>query len=106
MGYISLDMARRHTRSQGVPDDDDLRLKTLQAEAIVLQHLKGNNGSPDWDETTDPAVDTDFAIVQAATLKVLQNIYRFRGDDEKPSPSPMSPDVVDMLSMMRDPTLA
>jgi hypothetical protein len=36
---------------------------------------------------------------------VLGNLYRFRGDDEK-SPSPISEDVVSMLSMLRDPSLA
>ena len=104
MAFLTLDIARRHTRSQGVPDDEDLMLKALQAEAIVLQHLK-RAGVPPWDETSDPATDADFAVVQAATLRVLQNLYRFRGDDA-PSPSPMSPDVIDMLSMMRDPTLS
>jgi hypothetical protein len=104
MGYLDLDLARRHTRSQGVPDDDDLRLKMAQAEAIVLQHIK-YAASPEWDETSDPETDRDFAIIQAATLKVLGNLYRFRGDDEKPG-NPLSEDVILMLSQHRDPSLA
>jgi hypothetical protein len=54
---------------------------------------------------SDPTTDREFAIVLAATLIVLQDLYRFRGDDA-PSPLLFNPRVLDMLSMLRDPTVA
>lgn len=102
MAYVTLETARDHTRSQGVPDDADLGLKIAQAEALVWHHLK-REGAPPWTIASDPATDVEFAIILAATLRVIQHLYRFRGDDA-PSPSPLSPDVIAMLSMMRDPT--
>lgn len=104
MSYVSLDVARAHTRTLGVPDDADLELKIAQAEAFVWQHLK-RDGDPPWSAASDPATDREYAIVLAATLVVLQNLYRFRGDDA-PSPLLFSPNVLDMLSMLRDPTVA
>jgi hypothetical protein len=104
MPYVTLDMARQHTRSQGVPDDADLSLKIAQAEALVWQHLK-RDGDPPWTVADDPAVDVEFAVILAATLRVVQNLYRFRGDDPV-TPSPMSADVLDLLTMLRDPTVA
>lgn len=106
MAIVSLEMARRHTRSIGVQDDDDLALKILAAEALVLQHLRRTDEtSPPWTAETDPETDREFAIAQAAVLKVLGNLYRYRGDDETPM-NPMSEDVIAMLSMQRDPTLS
>jgi hypothetical protein len=104
MPYVDLDVARDHTRTLGVPDDDDLLLKIAQAEAFVWQHLK-RDGDPPWDVNSDPTTDREFAIVLAATLIVLQDLYRFRGDDA-PSPLLFNPRVLDMLSMLRDPTVA
>lgn len=72
-----------------------------QASALVIAHLKR---PAEWTVDDIPANDPEFAIVQASVLKVLGNLYRFRGDDDE-SPAPVSPDVVSMLSMHRDPTL-
>lgn len=80
----------------------DLTLKMEQASALVLIHIKR---AAEWDVDSDPSDDPEFAVVQAAVLRVLGNLYRFRGDDEK-SVSPISEDVVSMLSMLRDPSLA
>lgn len=106
MALVTYDLAVRHLKQQGVldvsPEDTDLAAKIEQASAIVLIHLKR---PAEWTVDSDPTEDPEFGIVQAATLKVLGNLYRFRGDDEK-SPSPLSDDVVDMLSILRDPTLA
>lgn len=102
--YVSVEAARAHTRSHGVPDDADLLLKIAQAEAIVWAHLK-RPGVPPWNTTTDPMADPEFAQVYAATLIVLANLYRFRGDEvEAPLGVPMA--ALDILSMLRDPTVA
>ena len=106
MALVSYDMAVRHLLQQGVldgsPEDSDLSAKIEQASALVLSHLKRPG---EWDVNSDATTDPEFAIVQAATLKVLGNLYRFRGDDEK-SPNPVSEDVVSMLSLHRDPSMA
>jgi hypothetical protein len=110
MALISYAAAVRHLRQEGALPIDvspeaehaDVAAKIEQASALVLVHLKRPG---EWSVDTDPEEDPEFAIVQAAVLKVLGNLYRFRGDDEK-SPSPISEDVVSMLSMLRDPSLA
>lgn len=110
MALITFDAAVNHLRQNGVildespesPQTADLRLKMEQASAIVLIHLKR---PAEWAVDTDPSDDPEFAIVQAAVLKVLGNLYRFRGDDEKAS-APISDDVLAMLSILRDPSLA
>jgi len=106
MALISYDQAVRHLRQTGVmdgsPADEDLTLKIQQASALVQIYLKR---PAEWDVSSRPEDDPEFAVVQAAVLKVLGNLYRFRGDDEKPV-SPLSEDVVALLSMLRDPTLA
>lgn len=104
MAFVTLEQARRHTRTDGVPDDADLQLKIAQAEALVWTHLK-RTGAPPWTTASDPAADAEFAMVLAATLKVLSNLYRFRGDDPT-APAPFSPDVIDLLTMLRDPTVS
>ena len=48
----------------------------------------------------------ELSIIQAATLKVVGNLYRFRGDDERVAAAPISPEVIAMLSHLRDPALA
>lgn len=107
MALITYAQAVAHLKQQGVldvsPDDTDLTLKVAQASAIVANHLKRPG---EWD-VDDSSVDDDpeFAIAQAAALKVLGNLYRFRGDDEE-APSPLSDDVIRMLSPLRDPALA
>lgn len=106
MALVTYDQAVAHLKQQGVldvsPEDVDLALKLQQASSLVLVHLKRPG---EWSVDSDPTDDPEFAIVQAAVLKVLGNLYRFRGDDES-SPAPISDDVVRMLSMLRDPTLA
>jgi len=57
----------------------DLALKLAQATALVLVHIEREEN--DWDASTDPTVDLDFALVQAAILETLGDLYRFRGDD-------------------------
>lgn len=111
MALVTYQMAVDHLKQNGVLDldggspdvqNDDLNAKIEQASAMVLIHLKRHG---EWDVETDADTDPEFAVVQAAVLKVLGNLYRFRGDDEN-SPSPIDDNVARMLSMLRDPTLA
>lgn len=90
------------------PYQDDVQLKLTQATALVLMHIKRHEYA-DWSETTDPATEPEFAIVQAAILKVLSNLWRFRGDDDQQQnvqQGPLTPDVVLMLSGLRPPSIA
>lgn len=106
MALITYAQAVDHLKQIGVldgsPADDDLTLKIEQASAIVVVYLKRPG---EWDLETVPADDPEFAVVQAAVLKVLGNLYRFRGDDPQAN-APVSADIVAMLSMLRDPSLA
>lgn len=100
---ITFEDARRHLRISASDTDsaEDLQFKMQQAESLVINHIK----RPDHGWTVATANDHELAIVQAAILKVLGNLYRFRGDQEKPMVA-LSPDVIAMLSMLRDPALA
>lgn len=108
---ISLDQAKTQIRLPltSTEYDDDLELKRVQASAIVMDYLEDYvdiEGSPAWDETTDASTDAEFAIVQAAVLEVMTNLWRFRGDDEKSIDGPLTPRVVNMLRGLRIPPLA
>jgi hypothetical protein len=111
MALITYAQAVNHLRQNGVlgisPEDADLALKVKHATSIVLVYI----GRPaEWDENADPESDPEFGIVQAAVLKVLGNLYRFRGDDEPTFATvgfdPLGPDIVSMLSLIRDPSMA
>ena len=93
---------RTRVKICGITRDEDLLAKMESATALVLIHLKRQG---EWTVDTDPETDLEFAVVQAAILKVLGNLYRFRGDDEK-TPNPVDDSVVAMLSMHRDGALA
>lgn len=106
MALISYEQAVAHLRQTGVldvsPEDADLALKVKQASALVIGFLKRPG---EWDGTENPDDDPEFAVIQAAVMKVLGNLYRFRGDDVE-APTPISPDVERMLAPYRVPTLA
>lgn len=108
MALITYGQAQRHLRLVDDSEKQDIELKMEMATAIVTKHVKEtlNFSSSYWSEDTDPAEDRDFAIVQCAILKVLANLYGDRGDNEKPSGGPLSKDVTDMLSELRDPSMA
>lgn len=87
----------------------DVTRKLRQAEALVVTHLKIHlwDPVPAWDENTDPATDRSFALAQAGILMVLENLYRFRGGDEKDvATGPLTPRVAELLSAIRDPSFA
>lgn len=106
MALVTYAAAVKHLKQEGVldgsPEDTDLQLKIEQASALVLHRLDRHG---EWDEETRPEDDNDFAIVQAAVFKVLSNLYRFRGDDEK-TPPPIDDAVERMLYALTRPTIA
>jgi hypothetical protein len=65
-----------------LPDDREqvsVERKTQQATAFVLSYIYRREN--DWTTATDPAADSDFAIVQGAILFLLGTYWRKRGDD-------------------------
>src|SRR5262245_18180286 len=76
---IAYDTAKAHLKLPDDTEQDDVMRKVASATAIVLKHI--NREDNDWTETTDATSDLDFAIVQAAILEVLGDLYHFRGDD-------------------------
>lgn len=109
MSLITFDQARNHLRrpdlDDGSPVDGeaaDLLIKIETAEGIILDYLKTDGGSPPWDESTVPAV------VRAAVLLQLGELYRFRGDDAggTQTDGDLSPTITNLLRRYRDPALA
>jgi hypothetical protein len=72
MVFITYDQAVQHLRI-GTEDEDDVRLKIEQAEAIVLTYLASS--------TTGSWTEEQACLIQAAVLMQLAELYRFRGDD-------------------------
>jgi len=112
---VSYDTAVRHLKlppeiAADAATTADLTMKLRQAEARVLAHVKIHlwDPVPVWDETTDPATDANFAIVQAAVLVVFGYLTADRGDTDPAEArvGPLNPAVVDLLSVVRDPSFA
>lgn len=101
---VTLEEALVHLRldQEGSPNPyaEDVTAKIAHASALVFTHIKRL-----------PEDDIEQAVLKAATLKVVGNLYRYRGDEDTRGVSgalqgPMTPDIIAMLSMMRDPALA
>jgi len=81
---VSYAQAKLHLR---LPDDREqvaVEEKTQQATALVLTHI--GREVNEWTDTTDPKTDLEFALVQAAILETLGDLWRFRGDDADQKP--------------------
>lgn len=110
MALVSLDQAKtqlRLTNSQ-TEYDSDVDMKRIQASALVLDYLEDylvayGSPAPDWDEDSDPAEDATFALVQAATLEVLTNLWQHRGETN--APGPMTDRVVQCLRGLKVPPI-
>lgn len=107
---VTYAQAHAHLR---LPDDREqaqVEEKTQQATALVLIHI--DREVNDWTVATDPAVDLEFAIVQAAILDTLGDLWRFRGDDADLKPEDpaagayLRPNVRRKLHPLRRPALA
>jgi hypothetical protein len=97
--FITLAQAKHHLNVTGENDNVDVQLKTDQAIAIVLAHLKSQVVAG-WSDGT-VAVPGN---VQAATLLVLGHLWEHRGDEEVGAP--ITPAVERLLIGFRDPALA
>lgn len=107
MALVSYALAKQHLRLTDDNSQADVTLKADVASAIVLAYIgRSAADSPVWDDSIDPADDADFAIVQAAVLKVLANLWRWRGDDQPPEDSPLTADVRGMLKLVADHVLS
>lgn len=109
MALITVEQAVAHLRPASDYNVDDLQLKMLQAEALVLDYLKIDDDALTelaWDTDTEPSSDRRFAIAQAAILEVLTNLYFDRGDRDNPTDGPLTPRIKNALGMQRDPSLA
>jgi hypothetical protein len=110
VSLITLQQAKWQLRivtAEGSPADPieaEIAAAMATAEAIILDYLK--TPDPLWvDEDTTPAV------VQAAILFQLGELWRFRGDDvqgQLPArePGDLAPFIVSLLKRYRDPALA
>jgi hypothetical protein len=106
MPFVTTAMVRSHLKGFDDAEVSDVEDKIRQAQAMVLALIDREPDS-EWNDDTDPDDDADFAMVQAAILKVVAHMYRFRGDDDVPVT-----DALDMVKPMlqavglRDPSLA
>lgn len=113
---ITLRMAITHCRApfdeSGDPDAiDEMNRLRNSATAICLSFIErdADDQSPAWTDATNPETDHEFSILQAAILRMLLHLWRWRGDDEKaPKWSKYNlPDDVEMLlNLIKDPTIA
>jgi len=107
---VTYETAAAHLKHGDLTTDPEVQTATLlylaQAEAFVLTHITRADAT--WTDATDPASDPAFAIVQAAILGVLGNLWRFRGDDADSGKGngPLIARAVEMLAALRDPSFA
>jgi len=118
MALITFQQAADHlkrTFPDGVmpmPGVADLQLKMEIATALVLDYIQraADDVSPPWTDATDPALDPDFALVQAGILIVLTDLDRFRGDDQEESGDvnehDIPPRAARILKRLKDPSFA
>ena len=100
MILTSLDNAKLHLHETDPAREPEITLYLQQASALILQYV-GSQADPLWDETTAPD------DVQAATLKLLGNLYEHRGDDANDKHDTAIWEGVSVLLMRRrDPALA
>jgi len=83
VSLVTLDQAKKHLRLDipttptPDPEDADLTLKLVAAEALVLNYIGEYGVSPPrWTDHTDCD-----PIIQAAILMVFSELYAFRGDN-------------------------
>lgn len=99
---MTLQQAKDHLRIVVTEDDDDIDLKLSQASEIVMDYIKKKEVPADWIEDNSPITYAIPFVIQAATLRVISNLFEER---EGVVPA-ISPDVVSLLERFRDPALA
>lgn len=105
---VDLDTVKRHLNETGSERDEDLSLKLLQAEAIILAYL-ARPSDEEWAETIAGWTDeTVPEMVRAAILVKVLELVRFRGDDGGPDAEAgfLSKDIRSLLSSLKTPVVA
>lgn len=107
MALVSLPDAKTHLRITVDEFDAEVGDTLERANAVVLTYIQ-DQADAGWSATTDPASDQKYAVVKAAILEVLANLWRHRGDADEPVPGPYTDRVKDMLyaAGLRVPSLA
>jgi hypothetical protein len=126
MALVTMDQARRHLNipASGAPPvsehDTDIAEKQEEAEALILGYVRRRMGADasaawlaevaTWDVTAVPAV-TPPAQVRAAVLRMLGDLWRYRGDDLENERPPIEPGelprhVTTLLDQLCDPAFA
>lgn len=111
MALVSYALAKAHLRLTDDESKAAVNLMAEQASAMVLKYIgREAADSPAWDDSIDPADDSDFAIVQANVLKVLTHLWRYRGDDAQLAGGalggPLTEEIRNCLLLVKDHTLA
>lgn len=103
---VTLEQAKLHLRITSTEADDDIEAKLNQANALVMDYLK-EGADETWTDENAPL------LVQAAVLEQLDELWRFRGDDEElagaappPADGYLSPRIARLLHRLRPITLA
>lgn len=101
---LSLQDAKNHLKSTALDDDSDILLKLESAEAIVIDYI---GTTAWWRAVTATWVDSATlpALVRAAILLQLGELYRWRGDDNDGpvvTAGDLSPAVTNLLRRYRD----
>lgn len=112
MALVTYEQAKEHLRLSGDAERADLERKLEQATAMIILYIQ----RPDhgWTTETDPAVDMEFALVQAAICETVGDLYFNRGDqaedpralDETIGGAFLPRHVRRMLMPLRSPTCA
>jgi hypothetical protein len=110
MALVPIEMAVRHLKGDDY-DQVDVEMKLEQASAMCLNYIEreADEQSPAWTAQTNPFTDPEFAILQAAILRMFMHLWRWRGDDEKTplrSAYDLPDDVASLLRLLKDPSLA
>jgi hypothetical protein len=103
MDLVTLEQGKMQLRIEDTLHDADVQMKITQASAIVLDYLKTPDGPPDDWYAGSPPVLAVPAVVEAAVLLELSELYHNR---EAGTVNLIAPAVVALLDRLRDPTLA
>lgn len=105
---VPLEVAKDHLRVTTSDEDEDIEVKLQQAQAMVLDYIDRPDDT-DWHaEMLAWTATTAPKAVQAAIVRQLMDLRRFRGDDPPAGNAGLflSPWVAQCLRMYRDPVLA
>lgn len=110
---VSLENAQRHLRVvAGIADQDlDIQDKLAEATAIVIDYIE-RPSDEEWTETIAAWTEATVpAVVKAAILRQLAELFRFRGDDAQADTPKvehgfLAPGVANLLHRYRDPVIA